>query len=322
MPPPLPHARDIIMAPHNQAASSSVRKRLTPFITVVGVLTAAWAADTLSAAEPDGGVQLSEGSYLFAEHADEFTDATDGITIEAWVWMTETPGDNAVWPLVVKPGSYSISLRGRNLSPITLDQILDRPPGWMHLDFSRIEPDADGTCDGGVAGVSGVGGRRSFPVDSWIHVAFEVQGGPGHGAGEVYVDGWRPFAGEGSDGVGRLFAPLLIGGRDPDPHASSADWCSDPWLPPGHIAASLVGWLDEVRISKGWRYSGLPIQPMRRQIADADTIALWTFADEPTEGRYEDVSGNGHSLFVAGSVATSVSNSRHVVTTWAQLKRQ
>ena len=78
----------------------------------------------------------------------------------------------------------------------------------------------------------------------------------------------------------------------------------------------MEGYIDEVSVSKGWRYGEeLPIKSKRRLKFDRNTIALWRFIEG---NAYSDSSGNRHKLRVGGSLA--VESQGKLAITWGQLK--
>lgn len=67
---------------------------------------------------------------------------------------------------------------------------------------------------------------------------------------------------------------------------------------------SMIGYIDEVHVSRGWRYPKRgEIQPKRHFLADERTIALWRFEEGPGAPLYSDSSGNGYTLVAGGSLA-------------------
>jgi hypothetical protein len=83
---------------------------------------------------------------------------------------------------------------------------------------------------------------------------------------------------------------------------------------------TLKGWIDEIRISKGWRYE-VPSQfnPSKRFQSDEKTVALWHFDEGPGALSYKDSSGNGYTLFTENT--TAVMQEDKITMTWGQLKR-
>ena len=120
-----------------------VRKPATPFTAVVAALALTWLGVLPVHADPDGAVRVPEGGYLYAEDTPELTNATAGLTIEAWLWLTDVPPDNGYWPLIQKDGSYAIVVMGRDLtSPVVhpgqmLFNYLSRLPMSFHWRFIK-----------------------------------------------------------------------------------------------------------------------------------------------------------------------------------------
>ena len=80
------------------------------------------------------------------------------------------------------------------------------------------------------------------------------------------------------------------------------------------------GYIDELRISKGWRY--VPkgnIHPKRNFRVDDRTIALWRFEEGPGAPFYRDSSGNDYTLFPAGSLDVQPLSKLNI--TWGSLKQ-
>ena len=114
--------------------------------------------------------------------------------------------------------------------------------------------------------------------------------------------------------MGRTLAPFLIGGTPIVNFAEGAQW--------GRLYESMHGYIDEVRVSRGFRYGtvlGNRIQPKRKFRTDRKTIALWRFDEGPDARLYRDFSGNGYALIPGGSL--SVSPRDKLTTTWGALKR-
>ena len=82
----------------------------------------------------------------------------------------------------------------------------------------------------------------------------------------------------------------------------------------------MKGYIDEIRISQGWRY--VPkgnIHPPRNFRVDKRTIALWRFEEGPGAPFYRDSSGNDYTLFPGGALA--VQPRARKVSTWGSQKR-
>ena len=156
-----------------------------------------------------------------------------------------------------------------------------------------------------------------------MHIAQQIKGVRSP-AQKVYFNGdliSSNGVGGGDPEDARNDLPLFVAGLSPEAIDLTADLA---WVGAERQDFGTVdGWIDEVRISKGWRYGAQGIadlNPRQGRGPDDDTIALWTFDHEPVRGRYEDESGNGHALFLGGSLAVSARG--RLTTTWAQLKQQ
>ena len=79
---------------------------------------------------PPDVFKAGRDGYLYADYPGVFDDAEgEGITIEAWIYLTDRPKDGDYWDtnegrwlILGKPGSYHVSTTGRDLgSPIGPD---------------------------------------------------------------------------------------------------------------------------------------------------------------------------------------------------------
>ncbi|HIE26726.1 TPA: hypothetical protein EYP66_05530 [Candidatus Poribacteria bacterium] len=249
-------------------------------------------AQQASALRPPAGVLvLRPGGYAFADYPDAF-DAfnKEGITIELWFYLTDIPSEwSERWFLIGKPGNYFIDIHGKN--PFL--PLINDPEGTIYVEYE--------VC-------SGCGGGSSTfqmpPGDSllnrWVHVAYQIKGaGPVQNA--EFFDGGILGTGETSSSCRFSLSvnPLFIGGK------------------PGYN--SLKGWIDEVRISRGWRYPvNKPINPPRRFQKDRNTLAIWHFDEGAWAPRYADASGNGYTLFASGTLP--VNQEGKLTTMWGRLK--
>ncbi len=151
---------------------------------------------------------------------------------------------------------------------------------------------------------------HDFELKRWVHIAYQIAV-KGNNTQQIsyYDGGW----GGGSFGsaMGRTDEPLLIGGAKRIGHY---------WE---HEYGSMKGYIDDVRVSKGFRYSrerGSKIRPKRRLRSDERTIALWRFEEGPGATRYADSSGNGYTLRAGGSLA--VDSRGKLATMWGRMKRR
>ena len=266
---------------------------------------------------PRDVLTLRPDGYVYADHPGVFDDAEgEGITIEAWIYLTERPEDwnyasansrEGQWIIFAKPSSYFVTITGRDLGS-GLD--LRDPEGTTYVDFGVQRLDGGGMH-------SGIWGHeippRDFPLRRWAHIAYQISEKGNHTKTMSYYDG---IGGGGSfdSAIGRTDAPLLIGGSGRVTLKNGRYW--------GREYGSMKGYIDEVRVSKGFRYGDVPrrtIRPKRGLRADGRTIALWRFEEGPGATRYADSSGNGYTLRAGGSLAVEARDK--LATTWGSLKR-
>jgi hypothetical protein len=261
-------------------------------ITLNIVMCLSLFAQQLSALDiPAGVFAPKEGGYVYAENSDAFDGFTKkGITIEIWFYLLDIPEDwREEWDLIDKPYSYDFRISGN-----TPDEKQAFPDSIASLGYLAYGKDGGG----------GRGRVRLFRDDlkKWHHFAYQILG---TGPIEItaFIDGKNRGRTESNtaDGFQASNDLLFIGGRD------------------GY--KSINGWIDEIRISKGWRYVQWPdIEPEREFKADEKTLALWHF-DEGSDSRiYRDSSGNGHTLYAGGT--SSVDSKSKSVIIWGMLKKQ
>jgi hypothetical protein len=250
-------------------------------------------AQQASALRPPAGVlALRPGGYAFADYPDAF-DAfnKEGITIELWFYLTDIPSEwSERWFLIGKPNSYFIDIHGKN--PFL--PLINDPEGTVYMEY-----EIHSGCGGGSDTLQ-VSSEDSL-LNRWVHIAYQIKGaGPVQNA--IFFDGGNLGNGESSSspcGVSLSVNPLFIGGK------------------PGYN--SLKGWIDEVRISSGWRYPiNKPINPPRRFQRDQNTLALWHFDEGAWALRYADASGNDYTLFAGGTLP--VNPKGKLTTMWGRLK--
>ena len=263
---------------------------------------------------PRDVLTLRPDGYVYADYPGVFDDVEGkGITVEAWIYLTDKPKDwnfaanshEGRWNIFAKPSSYFVSVMGRDLSS---DIRRGDPKGTTYIVYgvhSRVS--------------MGIFGPEipspDFPLNRWVHIAYQIS---------VNVKGNRMkviwyYDGDGggfffSATMNRTDAPLIIGGTK----RNGWGW--------GHRyrfgSMTMKGYIDEVRVSKGFRYGpaerGIPWKrPLR---ADWRTIALWRFEEGLGAVMYRDSSGNGYHLFPGGSLAVEPENK--LATTWGSLKRR
>jgi hypothetical protein len=287
---------------HSKRRQSPMRKNLmTSLISFITVLFLLTVQQALAQGPPDGVLALRPGGYAFADYPDMLNAlADDGITIEAWFYLTDVPSE---WRehciLISKPGSYAITMRGRggvrHISPYSED-----PDGTIYMDY-KIYTSPEGSGCRSEFHLS----PESIPLNRWVHIGYQLKGLNPIQNAELY-DGQVPSSGTcgGSRPLEQPPGPLFIGGAD------------------GYD--SFKGWIDEVRISNTWRYApgtlpDIPAGPSEEFRKDRHTIALWHFDEGPWAYHYADDSGNGYTLFSGGTLRVNKHNDR-LTTTWGQLK--
>ena len=270
---------------------------------------------------PPDVFEARPGDYLYADYPGDFdTIERGGITVEAWIYLTERPEDRALephsngnWLILAKPGSYFITMSGRALDTEQAVWAEGSTVAYFGL-LEQPQPDSQ---------AAGVVGRilkpEEFPLARWVHVGLQIAGDRREARMTGLYD--RTHLGFLLGGtMGRTAAPLLIGG--PKLVTFGEDFLRKWW---GRGYESMRGYIDEVRISKGLRYDvnlrlrSNEIRPKRHFRADAQTIALWRFEEGPGKPRYADSSGNGYTLVAGGSLA--VHPHGKLATTWGSLKR-
>ena len=297
---------------YTQSASIKRFKTAYPFcaLTLIASILVVPRVVALPEKVPRDVLELRDGGYVYADYSGVFDDAEgEGITVEAWIYLTERPQDGDYhdperrWIIFAKPFSYFVTIAGRDLGsgPQRRD-----PDGTVYIYFGVQRRHGSGLS-------SGISGRIILPHDfelkRWVHIAYQIAV-KGNNTQQVsyYDGGW----GGGSFGsaMGRTDAPLLIGGTKR---------IEQYW---GTEYGSMKGYIDEVRVSKGFRYArnwGRKIRPKRRLRADARTIALWRFEEAPGATHFADSSGNGYTLRAGGSLVVEARGK--LATTWGSLKR-
>lgn len=264
---------------------------------------------------PPDVFKAQEDGYLYADYPGVFDDLEgEGITVEAWIYMTDRPEDgnykftsDGRWIVLAKPGSYHVAMTGRDLGHLHKGDL----EGFAWIDFG-IEQATENAMNAEITG-RGIA-PDDFPLRRWVHFAHQIL---------VKQDGIYniPFydrvntSGHHRRSMGRTDAPLVIGG--PKPVTLNNRWEWDKRF------ESMKGYIDEVRISKGAAYRdkiGAKIRPSRRFRADRHTIALWHFREGPGATRYADSSGNGYTLRAGGSLAVEAQDK--LATTWGSMKRR
>lgn len=261
---------------------------------------------------PPDVFEAHPNGYVYADYPGVFDDAEgDGITIEAWIYLTERPRDSdsdfyANWLIVAKPASYFLAFKGRTRNSSEMES----PRGTTRMTFGLQIPRQNGMA-GSIAALRIP--REEFPLRRWVHVGFQIAPEKSGIPNAFFYD--RTILGGYGNERGRTGAPLLIGGLRRIV-IKGFEW--------GHKFKSMEGYIDEVHVSKGFRYAadigGDRIRPRRHFRADARTIALWRFEEGRGAHIYRDSSDNGYHLFPGGSL--TVDSRGKLATTWGSLKRR
>ena len=211
------------------------------------------------------------------------------------------------WVIFAKPGSYSVELRGRNLGS-KFD--MEEPEGTVYLRYT-ISPQPSPKIAAPAAIFVPIL-PHEYPLRRWVHIAYQIKQEKNNTKELLFYDS-RALGKAGSDDtMGRTPSPFVIGGAPIVKFKEGAQW--------GHQHESMRGYIDGVRVSRGFRYElKRNIHPQRRFEGDAWTIALWRFAEGPGATAYRDSSGNGYTLTAGGSL--SVHPRDKVATTWGNIKR-
>ena len=291
-------------------------------MTLIAAILAAKSAFAQPEEIPPDVFEAKPGGYLYADYPGVFDDAEgdeargDGITIEMWVYFTEIPPERQSrhwehWALVAKPASYFISAAGRPLEDASGD-----PEGHTKLIFA-VEDTEEGCCSRGEGWMSYEPGE--FPLKRWLHIAYQLVVKKDGTHRTQFLDrfggGRRRFSGK----MGRTEAPLFIGGAPTVTFENDewGTWNTDFFGNP--ILESMKGYIDDIRITKGWRYGPGNIRPQRKFRVEERTIALWRVEEGPGAPFYRDSSRNGYTLFPGGSLPVQPLATR--ATTWGSLKR-
>lgn len=304
---------------YTQTASIKRFKTSGPFWTfalIASILVVPKLA-ALPDAVPHDVLKLRPDGYVYADYPGVFDVAEgEGITIEAWIYLTDRPEDwgqsglnsrEGRWIITAKPNSYFVTMNGRDLG-----SGLDRrdPEGTAYIDFG-VQRRRGSSLSSGIAGR--IIPPHDFPLKRWVHIAFQISVEGNHTDRISYYDGVSGGGRRFDSAISRTDAPLLIGGSERAAPKSGWKWENE--------YGSMKGYIDEVRISKGFRYGEVPrriIRPKRGLRADGRTIALWRFEEGRGATHYADSSGNGYTLRAGGSLA--VDSRGKLATTWGKLK--
>ena len=300
----------------------------THWIILIAILLAAKTASAQPEEVPPDVFEAQPGGYLYADYPGVFDDAEgdeafgDGITIEMWIYFTEIPPvrpqshHSEHWLIVAKPGSYFISAGGLALLD-GVDSIL--PEGTTRVTWaveSLPEEKNEGCCGAGMGAINLEPGE--FPLSRWLHIAYQIVVKKDGTHRTEFYDRHGTVKRRFSEQMGRTEAPLFVGGAPPlVTFENGVEWRRFFGTP---VFESMKGYIDEIRISKGWRY--VPrgnIHPKRNLRVDDRTIALWRFEEGPGAPFYRDSSGNDYTLFPGG--ALTVPPLAKEPATWGSLKR-
>jgi len=268
-------------------------------------------------ARAPAAIEMAEGGYLYVDHHEDFTNAEGGLTVEGWFYLNAFPeverrrgGEEFrmyAMPLLAKPGSYHIALEP-TFSDIEGDDDFE-------INFILYRGDDTGQCARSRARTAfRVPNPNPLRTKEWTHVAFEAAEFADSTRYNVYFQGERIRSRALVEcfRVWAMASRFAVGGVDVDELRLG-------WIPlPARFyeTPSWDGSIESVRISRGLRYDQRLFAPDRGLRADADTLAHWRF-DAPAP-RYEDLSGNGHTLFSGGTLPVRTEDA--LTTTWGSLK--
>ena len=266
---------------------------------------------------PPDVLELQPDGYVYADYPGVFDNVTSvgidrrmGLTVEAWIYLTDRPKDGfysyrptreGQWPIFAKPGSYYVLLRGKNL-----DRGIEEadPDGTANLEFFLNRGGGDVK----------IIPPEKYPINRWLHVAMYLVEKNGRLRRRVFYEGIYESEGGPNVPMERTEAPFVIGGSPIITFKDGERW--------GHKYESMKGYVDVVRVSRGLRYDvplGEPIHPPRQLRRETQTIALWRFEEGPGAPFYCDSSGNGYTLTAGGSL--SVHARDKAATSWGNIKR-
>ncbi|MDA1193114.1 MAG: hypothetical protein O3A46_15670, partial [Candidatus Poribacteria bacterium] len=225
----------------------------------IGWLIAGCIIGMAHAQEPNEGIRLPEGGYLYTEHDDAFDDVVGkALTVGGWFSVPETPPTDHFWLLLGKPGCYAVYLDG----PYT-----DFTAGTL------IQWNVGGRTDG-------VG---FTPPPEWTHIAFQIETAAFQGFRNSLADDLTHL--NNGQTTPRSSYGFYIGGspnislNDRFPWPYSLPWVLNFTDEPERIKfATFGGRLGEIRISDTLLYDQrfrAVIDPQRPFQADEHTVALW-----------------------------------------------
>ena len=286
-------------------------------LTLIALISVVPRVVALPETVPRDVLKLRPDGYVYADYPGVFDDAEgEGITIEAWIYLTERPDDwdraaansrEGRWIIFAKASSYFVTITGRDLG-FGLNH--RDQEGTAYIEFG-VQHRRGSSLSSGISILEIP--PHDFPLKRWVHIAYQISVKGSHTNKISFYDGARRGGGRFGSAMSRTDAPLLIGGSERLPRKNGWKWRSE--------YGSMKGYIDVVRVSKGWRYDpGENFRPRQRLRTDGQTIALWRFKEGPGATRYADSSGNGYTLRAGGSLAVEARDK--LATTWGSLKRR
>ena len=111
-----------LKAENTQFSSAVTLNTVTSFGILGSVLWLLFAQHALADRVPHDVLKLRPDGYVYADYPGVFDDAEgEGITVEAWIYLTERPQDGDYhdperrWIIFAKPFSYFVTIAGRDL---------------------------------------------------------------------------------------------------------------------------------------------------------------------------------------------------------------
>ena len=177
---------------------------------------------------PRDVLELRPDGYAYADYPGVFNNANrDGITIEAWIYLTDKPKDadfddlatGGQWVIFAKPRSYSVELRGRNLGS-KFD--MEEPEGTVYLRYT-ISPQPSPKIAAPAAIFVPIL-PHEYPLRRWVHIAYQIKQEKNNTKELLFYDS-RALGKAGSDDtMGRTPSPFVIGGAPIVKFKEGAQW--------------------------------------------------------------------------------------------------
>jgi hypothetical protein len=254
---------------------------------------------------PAGGGYLDlrggKQGYYYAEDRGDCFDKLlrDGMTIEFWFCPARVTKQGEWWNLVTKPAQLRPWFTP--IYQLRIEYFREHDGNeWMWLRRSI----GGGGASWGLWWITPQGEYEP----KWHHVILQGRAVGNGFYGYVFLDGVSKGH-FGSSSMHFTFdsdLPLFVGGLPPGAqvfiHLGGLDGVD------GIRSEGITfdGLIDELRISKIERYKPKPygerIFIRKRLQPDEHTVALWHFDEGPRALKYQDASGNGHTLFAAGQL--------------------